>query len=67
MLTMKTPYKIIAMAEGRKRRASIYALYVKAGLSIAEVAALNEITYERARQIIRKAEQDIKLGARSLT
>jgi len=60
---MRTQYKVIAMAEGRKRRAAIYALYIKAGLTIAEVAALNEITYERARQIIRKAEQDQKVSA----
>ena len=60
-------YKLVAMEDARKRRASIYILYSKAGLSIAEIAAVNEITYERARQIIRKAEQDIKLGARALT
>ena len=58
---MKNSFNAVEAEKGRKRRATIFALYTQKGLSIAELAGFYDISYERARQIIRKAEKEAPL------
>ena len=45
--------------QARKKRAMFYKIHIDKNISIADLARKYKYTYERMRQFIRKAEEDV--------